>query len=219
MNNSKKIAPSIFSGDLLNLKREVELIEEGGADLIHVDIMDGIFVPNITAGWNFVEALRKITDLPLDVHLMIEKPERYIDEFVKSGASFLTIHQESCIHLHRAVERIRELGASPAVAINPATPIGHLNEILNYIDMVLIMSVNPGFSGQDFIFSSLFRIEKMYKMIKHRGLETLIEVDGGIKVVNIADVANSGADILVSGSGIFGTKDYKKTIDLMRDRI
>ncbi|MCL4322148.1 MAG: ribulose-phosphate 3-epimerase [Deltaproteobacteria bacterium] len=215
----KKIAPSILSGNLLNLAAELELIKEAGADLIHIDIMDGIFVPNITAGWDIVSAIKSGTDIPLDVHLMIDKPERYIEEFVKSGADILTIHQEGCIHLHRAVEKIRELGASPGVAINPSTPISALDEILDYIDLVLIMSVNPGFSGQEFIYGSLFKIENMRKIIAKRELETLIEVDGGIKVLNIADVANSGANIIVSGSGIFKTDDYKKTIMEMKERI
>jgi len=215
----KKIAPSILSGNLLNLAAEIKLIEEAAPDLIHIDIMDGIFVPNITAGWNIVEAIKSRTDIPLDVHLMIDRPERYIKQFVKSGADVLTVHYEGAIHLHRTVETIRELDASPGVAINPATPVDFLSEILNYVDLVLIMSVNPGFSGQDFIYSSLFKIEKMRKIIMQRELETFLEVDGGIKVVNIADVANSGADIFVSGSGIFNTDDYKKTIDEMRERI
>ena len=215
----KKIAPSILSGNLLNLAVELELIKEAGADLIHIDIMDGIFVPNITAGWDIVGAIKSETDIPLDVHLMIDKPERYIDEFVKSGADILTIHQEGCIHLHRAVEKIRELGASPGVAINPSTPIAALDEILDYIDLVLIMSVNPGFSGQEFIYSSLFKIENMRKIISRRELETQVEVDGGIKVINIADVSNSGANIIVSGSGIFKMGDYKRTIMEMKERI
>ncbi len=215
----KKIAPSILSGNLLNLDREIELIEEAGADLIHVDIMDGIFVPNITAGWGLVDAIRNKTDIPLDVHLMIDRPERYIEDFINSGANILTVHQEGTIHLHRVVEKIRELGASPGVAINPATPISFIQEILNYVDIVLIMSVNPGFSGQEFIYSSLFKIEKLCKIISARQLETLIEVDGGIKVLNVADVSNSGAGIIVSGSGIFGTDNYKETIELMRERL
>ncbi|MCL4498502.1 MAG: ribulose-phosphate 3-epimerase [Deltaproteobacteria bacterium] len=215
----KKIAPSILSGNLLNLAVELELIKEAGADLIHIDIMDGIFVPNITAGWDLVSAIKSETDIPLDVHLMIDKPERYIEEFVKSGADILTIHQEGCIHLHRAVEKIRELGASPGVALNPSTPIAALDEILDYIDLVLIMSVNPGFSGQEFIYSSLFKIENMRKIISRRELETQVEVDGGIKVINIADVSNSGANIIVSGSGIFKTDDYKRTIMEMKERI
>ncbi|MDA8273459.1 MAG: ribulose-phosphate 3-epimerase [Deltaproteobacteria bacterium] len=215
----KKIAPSILSGNLLNLSSELELIKEACADLIHIDIMDGIFVPNITAGWDLVGAIKSETDIPLDVHLMIDKPERYIEEFVKSGADILTIHQEGCIHLHRAVEKIRELGASPGVAINPSTPVAVLDEILDCIDLVLIMSVNPGFSGQEFIYSSLFKIENMRKIISRRELETQIEVDGGIKVINIADVSNSGANIIVSGSGIFKTDDYKRTIMEMKERI
>lgn len=215
----KKIAPSILSGNLLDISTELELINEAGADLIHIDIMDGIFVPNITAGWDIVRAIKSETDIPLDVHLMIDKPERYAEEFIKNGADILTIHQESCVHLHRTVERIRELGASPGVAINPATPIAVLDEILDYLDLVLIMSVNPGFSGQEFIYSSLFKIEKLHKIILEREIETLIEVDGGIKVLNIADVANSGANIIVSGSGIFKTDNYKETIKEMRDRI
>ncbi len=215
----KKIAPSILSGDLLNLSNEIKLLKEADVDLIHIDIMDGIFVPNITAGWNIVEAIKSRTDIPLDVHLMIDRPERYIDDFIKSGADILTVHFEGTTHIHRVVERIRELEASPGVAINPGTPVDFISEILNYIDMVLIMSVNPGFSGQEFIYSSLFKIEKLRRIISQRELETQIEVDGGIKIINIADVSNSGADIFVSGSGIFGADDYLATINEMRDRI
>lgn len=215
----KKIAPSILSGNLLNLSDEIKLLEEADADLIHIDIMDGIFVPNITAGWDIVEAIKSRTNIPLDVHLMIDRPERYIEQFIKSGADILTVHFEGSIHLHRMVEKIRELEASPCVAINPGTPIDFLSEILNYIDIVLIMSVNPGFSGQEFIYSSLFKIERLRKILRYRELETLIEVDGGIKVINIADVANSGADIFVVGSGIFKTGNYSETINEMRERI
>lgn len=215
----KKIAPSILSGNLLDLDSEIKRIEEADADLIHIDIMDGIFVPNITAGWDLIEAIKSKTDIPLDVHLMIDRPERYLEQFVKSGADILTVHFEGSIHLHRVIERIRDLDASPGVAINPGTPVDFLGEILNYIDMVLIMSVNPGFSGQEFIYSTLFKVEKMCRIIKQRELETLIEVDGGIKTINIADVSNSGADIFVSGSGIFKTPDYAATISEMRERI
>ena len=215
----KKIAPSILSGDILNLSEEIKLLEEAGADFLHIDIMDGIFVPNITAGWNIVEAIKARTDIPLDVHLMIDRPERYIEQFVKSGADILTIHFEGTTHLHRAVERIRELEASPGVAINPETPVDFLSEILNDVDLVLVMSVDPGFSGQEFIYSSLFKIEKLHGIIQERELQTQIEVDGGIKVINIAEAANSGADIIVSGSGILGTKNYTETINEMRERI
>ncbi len=215
----KKIAPSILSGDILNLSEEIKLLEEAGVDFLHIDIMDGIFVPNITAGWNLVEAIKARTDIPLDVHLMIDRPERYIEQFVKSGADILTVHFEGTTHLHRVVERIRELEASPGVAINPGTPVDFLSEILDYLDLVLVMSVDPGFSGQEFIYSALFKIEKLHGIIQKRELETQIEVDGGIKVINIAEAANSGADIIVSGSGILGTKNYIETINEMRERI
>ncbi len=215
----KKIAPSILSGDLLNLSEEIKRLEEAGVDFLHIDIMDGIFVPNITAGWNIVEAIKNRTDIPLDVHLMIDRPERYIEQFVKSGADILTVHFEGTTHLHRVVERIRELEASPGVAINPSTPVDFLSEILNDVDLVLIMSVDPGFSGQEFIYSALFKIEKLHCIIQERELQTQIEVDGGIKVINIAEAANSGADIIVSGSGILGTKNYIETINEMRERI
>ena len=215
----KKIAPSILSGDILNLSEEIKLLEEAGVDFLHIDIMDGIFVPNITAGWNLVEAIKARTDIPLDVHLMIDRPERYIEQFVKSGADILTVHFEGTTHIHRVVEKIRELEASPGVAINPGTPVDFLSEILNDVDLVLIMSVDPGFSGQEFIYSSLYKIEKLHRIIQKRELETQIEVDGGIKVINIAEAANSGADIIVSGSGILGTKNYIETINEMRERI
>lgn len=215
----KKLAPSILSGNLLNLSADLKSMDEAGADLIHIDIMDGIFVPNITAGRDIVSAIKSETDIPLDVHLMIHKPERYIEEFVKSGADILTVHQEGCVHLHRTVERIRELGASPGVAVNPSTPISLLDDVLDYVDLVLIMSVDPGFSGQEFIYSSLFKIESMHKIIAQRELETLIEVDGGVKILNIADVSNSGANIIVSGSGIFKAEDSVKAIMDMRKRI
>ena len=215
----KKIAPSILSGDILKLSEEIKLLEEAGVDFLHIDIMDGIFVPNITAGWNIVEAIKARTDIPLDVHLMIDRPERYIEQFVKSGADILTVHFEGTTHLHRVVERIRELEASPGVAINPATPVDFLSEILHDVDLILIMSVDPGFSGQEFIYSSLFKIEKLHGIIQKRELQTQIEVDGGIKVINIAEAANSGADIIVSGSGILGTKNYAETINEMRERI
>jgi len=216
----RKIAPSILSADLANLASEVQEVAEAGADWIHVDVMDGHFVPNITVGIPVVKSLRNITSLPLDVHLMIENPEAYVSDFARAGADLLTVHVEACPHLHRVVSQIKELGVRAGVALNPATPLSSLEEIVEEVDMVLVMSVNPGFGGQDFIPQSLDKIRRLKRWLEQRGLERIeIEVDGGIKVDNAAQVARAGADILVSGSGIFGLKDRKEALRLMREAI
>jgi len=216
----KKIAPSILSADLANLASEVKEVAEGGADWIHVDVMDGHFVPNITIGVPVVECLKEVSPLPLDVHLMIERPEEFIEPFARGGADVLTVHVEVSHHLHRVIAQIKERGIKAGVAINPATPLGSLEEILDEVDLVLVMSVNPGFGGQEFIRGSLQKIKRLKDWLKERGLEAVeIEVDGGIKIENAAEVAKAGADILVSGSGIFGLKDRKEALRRMREAI
>jgi len=216
----KRIAPSILSADLSRLGDEVKEVEEAGADLIHVDVMDGHFVPNLSVGLPVVKALKEVTKLPLDVHLMIEEPDRYLEEFVKAGASILSVHLEASKHIHRTLERIRELGIMVGVALNPGTPLGMLEEVIGEVDLVVLMSVDPGFGGQAFIPSSLDKIKRLKNWLRELGLQNvLIEVDGGIKLENIKEVAQAGADILVSGSGIFGERDRKRIIRMMKERL
>lgn len=213
---AKRIAPSILSADFSRLGEEIRRVEDAGADLIHVDVMDGHFVPNITVGPFILEAVRGVTSLPLDVHLMIERPEQYISGFADAGADIITVHAEACIHLHRTIQAIKEKGKMAGVSVNPATPIVLAKYVLNDIDLLLIMSVNPGFGGQRFIPSALDKIKKARQMLDIAGSKASIEVDGGVKLENIGEVASAGADIFVSGSGIFGTGDYKKTIEEMK---
>jgi ribulose-phosphate 3-epimerase len=215
----KLIAPSILSADFICLEKEIKAVEQAGADYIHIDVMDGHFVPNITVGSLIVSAARKTTHLPLDVHLMIEDPERCIDEFAQAGSSILTVHPEACYHLQRTLQCIKDKGVKPAVALNPATPLCSLEHVLTDVDMILIMTVNPGFGGQQFITSMIPKIQKLKEMLNHAGLKIPIEVDGGIVVNNIAEVSQAGGDIFVSGSGIFKTGDYKKTIAEMKQKI
>lgn len=211
-----KIAPSILSADFSRLGEEIRAIEAGGADYVHVDVMDGHFVPNITIGPLVVEAARKVTNLPLDVHLMIENPDRYIPDFAKAGADILTVHQETVPHLHRTVQLIRSLGKKAGVSINPATPVAALDLILDDLDLVLVMSVNPGFGGQSFIPSCLGKITALRRMIAERGLKVELEVDGGVKTDNIGRIVAAGADVLVAGSAVFGTDDYRETIAALK---
>ena len=199
----KIIAPSILAADFSNLSQQIRYVEMGAADWIHCDIMDGKFVPNITFGPLVVSAINKATRLPLDVHLMIENPDNYIEDFINAGADYLTIHQEEVKHLHRSVSLIKELGAKAGVAINPATPVSTLTEIAEFVDMILIMSVNPGFGGQKFIESSLNKISQLKMLKEERGLNFLIEVDGGITKNNIKQISNAGCDAFVAGSSIF----------------
>jgi len=213
-----KIAPSILSADFARLAEEMKVIEAGGADLVHVDVMDGHFVPNLTIGPIVVEALRKRTSLPLDVHLMIEDPDRYIPDFIKSGADSVTVHVEASRHLHRTVKLIKEGGANAGVALNPATPLTSLEEILEDIDRALLMSVNPGFGGQKFIPSVLSKIRRLNQILRDTGLLNLeIEVDGGINAGNAAQVALAGAHILVAGSAVFGAPDPAEAIRKLKE--
>ena len=211
-----KISPSILSSDFTRLGEEIRAVEEAGADLIHIDVMDGHFVPNITIGPLIVKAAKDITSLPLDVHLMISDPDRYIDDFVKAGADIITVHAETVYHLHRTIQVIKKMGVQAGVALNPATPVEMLNYILTDIDIVMIMSVNPGFGGQQFIPEAISKIEAVRKMIEKKGLATEIEVDGGINEKTISRVYQAGANIFVAGSAIFLEDDYKKVIDTMR---
>ena len=211
-----KISPSILSSDFARLGEEIRAVEEAGADLIHIDVMDGHFVPNITIGPLIVKAAKDITSLPLDVHLMISDPDRYIDDFVKAGADIITVHAETVYHLHRTIQVIKKMGVQAGVALNPATPVEMLNYILTDIDIVMIMSVNPGFGGQQFIPEAISKIETVRKMIEKKGLATEIEVDGGINEKTISRVYQAGANIFVAGSAIFLEDDYKKVIDTMR---
>ena len=211
-----KIAPSILAADFTRLGDELQAVEKAGADLIHIDVMDGHFVPNITVGPLVVDAINRVTNLPLDVHLMIENPDRYIQDFAEAGADILTVHLENCPHLHRTIQRIKECEVRPGVVVNPATSLSLLEEILPEIDLVLIMSVNPGFGGQNFIPSMIDKIEYLREIVEKSGSKIEIEVDGGIKVDNVGQILEAGANTLVVGSGIFHTKDYKKTIQCLR---
>ncbi|MBW1614225.1 MAG: ribulose-phosphate 3-epimerase [Deltaproteobacteria bacterium] len=214
-----KIAPSILSADFTKLGEEIKAIEKAGADYIHIDVMDGHFVPNITVGPMIVKAARKVTNLPLDVHLMIVNPERYIDDFVRAGSDLITVHVETVTHLHRLLGVIRDTGIKAGAALNPATPLSSIEHVLNNLDMVVLMTVNPGFGGQSFISEVLPKIEELKKMIDQKGMEVNIEVDGGINIENIAQVARAGANVFVAGNAIFGSQDYAETIALMREKI
>lgn len=206
------LAPSILSADFGRLAEEVKAVEEAGADVIHVDVMDGRFVPNITIGPLIVKAVRKATKLPVDVHLMIVEPDRYVPEFADAGADYITVHAEVLPHLNRSLAAIKECGIKGGAALNPSTPLSAVEWVWEYMDMLLIMSVNPGFGGQKFIPNCLDKIAQAKKEITRRKLKTLIEVDGGIKVDNAHAVVKAGADVLVAGSAVFGTDDYKKTV-------
>ena len=217
MANKKKIAPSLLSADFSKLQEDVTLVEEGGADVLHVDVMDGHFVPNITFGPFIVKAIKKCASIPLDVHLMIENPERYIEDFAKAGSDYITVHVEACTHIHRVLQQIKATGAKAGVSLNPGTPLSSIEEVLGDVDMILIMSVNPGFGGQSFIQGALDKIKRLRKMLSERGLDHVeIEIDGGVKLENIAEVAAAGVDIFVSGSGIYKAEDPKKMIAEMK---
>ena len=213
------LAPSILSADFANLGSQVKEVETAGAELLHVDVMDGRFVPNITVGIPVVESLKGVTSLPIDVHLMIVEPEKYVKDFIEAGADWLSFHFEAAVHHHRIVERIKELGAKAGIAINPSTPISFLEEILPYLDFVLLMSVNPGFGGQKFIESSLSKIRKLREMAREKNPSLAIEVDGGIKLSNVKKVLEAGARVIVAGSAIFkgnpseNTKAFKEILN------
>ena len=214
--NDLLIAPSILSADFTELGLEIQRVVAGGADVIHIDVMDGHFVPNITIGPLVVAAARKVTDKPLDVHLMITNPDDYIDEFVSAGADWLTVHVESCPHLQRTVARIKECGLKAGVVLNPATSLTSLDYILHEVDLVMIMSVNPGFGGQSFIPATLEKISALRRIISQRGLEVGIEVDGGVSPETIGSIAEAGANIFVAGSAIYGQREYQPVIERLK---
>jgi ribulose-phosphate 3-epimerase len=201
-----KIAPSILSSDFARLSEQVRELEQGGADWVHVDVMDGHFVPNLTIGPPIVAAIRPLTRLPLDVHLMIEQPDRLLGDFARAGADSLTVHVETCAHLHRTVQAIKELGLRAGVTLNPATPLTSLEEILPYVDLVLVMSVNPGFGGQEYIPTSTAKVRRLRGMLAAAGSAAELQVDGGVKAENAAVVVEAGATVLVAGSAIFNSK-------------
>ena len=212
-----EIAPSILSADFTRLAEEIGLIKAGGATILHVDVMDGHFVPNITIGLPVVKSIRNVTDMTIDTHLMIEEPGRYAVEFVKAGANMVSVHVEADAHLQRTLTAIREAGGKADVAINPGTSLDLLFEVLPYADFILLMSVNPGFGGQKFIGASLEKLRRLRKMIDERGLKTRIEIDGGIDADNIADIAAAGAEIIVSGSAIFAADDPAVALRQLRE--
>ena len=216
-----KLSPSVLSADFTRLGEQIQLVDKAGADYIHLDVMDGQFVPNISFGMPVIEAVRKVTDKPLDVHLMIEEPIRYLQEFKDAGADIITVHAESCKHLHRTICRIRELDMKAGGALNPATSVSILNYIFDEIDMALVMSVNPGFGGQAFIPAMLDKIKRIHKIATDKGLVNLeIEVDGGITLNNVAAVVDAGADVIVAGSAVFqgnpeqNVKEFKKRMGI-----
>ncbi len=215
----KKLAASILSADFGRLTEEVKAVEAAGTDWIHVDIMDGHFVPNITIGPDVVRALRKATTLPLDVHLMIEKPERYLKHFADAGADWLGVHVEACPHLHRIIQNIRELGARPAVALNPATPLAFIEPILPDVDMILLMTVNPGFGGQAFISTMLPKIRQCRRMIDEAGLTTVLQVDGGVNPKTVGELSQAGVDVFVAGSAVFSGGDYAGNMKNLKGRM
>jgi len=214
-----KIAPSILSADFTRLGEEIKDVEMAGADYIHIDVMDGHFVPNITIGPMIVKAARRVTDLPLDVHLMISDPDYFIEDFAEAGASIITVHAEAINHLHRTIHFIRDKGVRPGVVLNPATPLGVLDYVLDQLDMVVLMTVNPGFEAQKFIPEVIPKIKRLRKMVNDLDLNLEIEVDGGIDPGNIGRVSSAGADVFVAGSAIYYSKDYKETIRLMREKM
>jgi ribulose-phosphate 3-epimerase len=204
---SVRLSPSILSADFARLAEAVEAVERGGADLVHIDVMDGHFVPNITIGVPVVAALRRVTTLPLDVHLMISDPDRYLEAFVEAGANVVSVHAEAVVHLHRTLTRIRQLGAKAGVAINPATPVDRIRDVVGEFDVLLVMSVNPGFGGQRFITRSVEKVASARDLLRRAGSQADIEVDGGVDTTNAPALVEAGASVLVAGASIFGTPD------------
>ena len=213
------IAPSILSADFTKLGDEIKSVEDAGADWIHIDVMDGHFVPTITMGSIITKAAKSITLLPLDVHLMIENPDLHIPDFAKAGATLISVHVEACVHLNRTIQLIKEFGIKAGVALNPSTPLSSIDWILEFVDFVLIMSVNPGFGGQVFIQNSIDKIMTLRKMIKERKLSAMIEIDGGVTEKNIEEISIAGVDAFVAGTAIFGSQDYKKTIGFLKEKL
>ncbi len=212
------IAPSILSADFARLGDEIQAVEKAGADWIHIDVMDGAFVPNITMGPLVVEAAKRSTSLPLDVHLMIEKPEKYIHDFIKAGADWLCIHVEASVHLNRTIQMIKEKGVKAGVALNPATPPSSVEWVLEDLNYVLVMSVNPGFGGQKFIENSLDKVRQLKDMAAGKGVSPLVQIDGGVNIKTVDKIAKAGVDVFVAGSAIFGGNDYKETIGGLKGR-
>lgn len=215
----KKLAPSILSADFSRLGEEIKAVEEAGADYIHIDIMDGHFVPNITVGPLVVETAKAVTTLPLDVHLMISEPDRYVQDFIRAGSDLLSVHVETCLHLQRTLVYIRELGSKSAAVLNPSTPISTLEYVLDDLDMVLLMTVNPGFGGQKFIPTMLPKINQMRKRIDEKKLPIELEVDGGVTLENISQISEAGADVVVAGSAVYKSKDCRETVRLMKEKL
>jgi ribulose-phosphate 3-epimerase len=212
------IAPSILTADFLHLESEIEMLNSSDADLLHLDIMDGVFVPNLTFGFPVIRQIKSVAKKPLDVHLMIEDPDRYLEAYQDAGADWLTVHYEACPHLHRTIHRIKELGMKPAVSLNPHTDVALLENVLPDLNMVLIMSVNPGFGGQKFIEQSYTKIKKLKKMITEAGAETLIQVDGGVTEANIGTLIEAGVDVFVVGNTIFSANDPQKVITNLKNK-
>jgi len=214
-----KLAPSLLSADFSKLGEEIALIEKSGADFVHLDVMDGIYVPNITFGAPVIKKIRETTKLPFDVHLMVDRPERFIDDFADAGSDIITVHPEASIHLHRTLQSIRERGVKAGVSLNPSTPLNVLEHIMDDVDLILIMSVNPGFGGQSYIPAMTEKIKSLRNMILKSGNDIILEVDGGIKLDNAREIIEAGADLIVVGSGIFGAQDVGKRIGEFKEII
>ena len=212
-----KVAPSVLAAEFRNLRDEIEMVNLSQADWFHLDVMDGRFVPNISFGMLVIEAIKKMATKPLDVHLMIVEPEKYIEQFRASGADVITVHYEACPHLHRTLEQIRATGAKAGVALNPHTPVAVLEDILEMTDLVCLMSVNPGFGGQKFIYQTLPKIKKLREMLDERNVSTLIEIDGGVGLQNAESLLQAGADVLVAGSSVFGARDPAYVIRQLKE--
>lgn len=210
------VAPSMLSADFLNLAKDIEMVNKSEADWFHLDVMDGVFVPNISFGFPVIEKIRKNADKPLDVHLMIIDPDRYIERFIKSGAFLVSVHYEACIHLHRTIHAIHDLGAKAGVVLNPHTPVDLLKNIIKDVDLVLIMSVNPGFGGQKFIEGSYAKISRLKKLIHDNESQAMIEVDGGVDLINAPGLIQSGVDVLVAGNTVFSSPNPPETIHLLK---